>query len=111
MQATYQCFFQVRRMPSGGCFTPPKRPGACPYSYHGKRAQRAEEIMSTLGHRGSRGARLAALLGLALAVAQGTPAQAQQRLLVPAGTVLTVRTEGALSSRTAQLGQQVSTLV
>ena len=66
--------------------------------------------MSSLGNRG-RHARLLSTLGLALALAQAAPANAQQRLLLPEGTVLTVRTETALNSKTAQVGQKFSTVM
>lgn len=66
--------------------------------------------MSSLSNKG-RNARLLTTLGLALALAQAAPANAQQRLLLPEGTVLTVRTETALNSQTAQVGQKFSTVM
>jgi peptidoglycan hydrolase-like protein with peptidoglycan-binding domain len=48
--------------------------------------------------------------GLA-ALATGMPLSAQQRVLLPEGTVLTVRTETPLNSQTARVGQALSTTV
>jgi peptidoglycan hydrolase-like protein with peptidoglycan-binding domain len=48
--------------------------------------------------------------GLA-ALATGAPLTAQQRVLVPEGTVLTVRTDTPLNSETARVGQPFSTTV
>lgn len=57
--------------------------------------------MRTLRNR-SLGGALALGVGLGLGP---SPAAAQQRLLIPEGTVLVVRTENALSSTTARVGQ------
>jgi hypothetical protein len=60
-------------------------------------------------------ARPSILAWVALALAAPLPAVAQQvatrRMLIPEGTVLAVRTESALSSNSAQVGQTVNTVI
>src|SRR5262245_62099610 len=68
--------------------------------------------MKSQASTGSRAGRWSWLAVAALTVAgAGTPLAAQQRVLVPEGTVLTVRTDNAVSSQTARVGQAFATTV
>ena len=55
--------------------------------------------------------RFALLAATAAVLSVPAPAAAQQRLLIPEGTVLTVRMDGGLASQTAQVGQVFTTTV
>jgi hypothetical protein len=61
-------------------------------------------------HRRASGWTCLGVAGLA-ALAMGAPLTAQQRVVVPEGTVLTVRTDTPLNSQTARVGQSFSTTV
>src|SRR5690349_16850956 len=52
-----------------------------------------------------------AWLAAGLIAAVAGPLSAQQRVLLPEGTVLTVRTQAAMNSKTAQVGQTFATTV
>jgi peptidoglycan hydrolase-like protein with peptidoglycan-binding domain len=62
-------------------------------------------------HRNGRFGRPMALVWAALLASAPLPVLAQQRVLLPEGTVLTVRTEAGLNSSAVQVGQTFNTLI